>query len=60
VTGEHYFFDEATTQLFLSAYKLPGYPSYLLVNKKGEIVTTQAPRPTDINKTAEAIDALLK
>jgi len=27
---------------------------------KGEIVTTQAPHPTDINKTAEAIDALLK
>lgn len=60
VTGEHYFFDADASQLFLSAYQLLGFPSYILVNKKGEIVTTLASRPSDTEKTAATIEALLK
>ena len=59
VNGEHYFFDSDTSELFLSTYQLPGYPSYLLMTKKGDIVSTQAPRPSNVNKASAAIDAIL-
>lgn len=47
VEGENYFFNDDATKLFMGAYKLLGYPSYILIDKTGEIVTTNAPRPSD-------------
>lgn len=60
ITGEHYFFDADATEAFMSGYQLPGYPSYMLVDKQGNMVTTKAPRPSNITQTADAIDKLLK
>jgi thiol-disulfide isomerase/thioredoxin len=57
--GEHYFFNGDATKLFMGNYKLGGYPSYILVNKKGEIVTTEAPRPSDTDHVKSKLAGLL-
>lgn len=59
IKGEHYFFDSDASQLFLSTYQLPGYPCYLLMDKKGEIISIHAPRPSNTNAVTEAIDRVL-
>ncbi|MFD0749971.1 TlpA family protein disulfide reductase [Mucilaginibacter calamicampi] len=60
VEGENYFFTGDASKLFMSTYKLPGYPSYVLVNKQGEIATTDAPRPSEKKRLVAAVDELLK
>lgn len=60
IGGSNYFFDADATQLFLSQYGLTGYPSYLLVDKEGNISTTNAPRPSATALVTTAIDELLK
>ena len=57
IEGENYFFTDDATKLFMGTYKLQGYPSYILVNKKGEITTTNAPRPSE---TAELNRTLMR
>lgn len=57
--GENYWFDSDATQLFLGAYSLPGYPTYILVGRDGKIVTMKAGRPSALTQTAAQIDGLL-
>ncbi|MES2809997.1 MAG: TlpA disulfide reductase family protein, partial [Bacteroidota bacterium] len=56
--GENFFFNGDASQLFMGNYKLSGYPSYLLINKKGEIVTTTAPRPSDFDHLTKTLNKL--
>ena len=60
IEGENYYFDADATGLFMSAYGLSGYPSYMLADKTGRVVTNKAPRPSNITSAADAINALLK
>lgn len=60
IEGENYFFSDDASKLFMSTYELRGYPSYILMNKKGEITTTDAPRPSDKQKLIASVDDLLK
>ncbi len=59
IKGQNYFFADDATKLFMGNYKLQGYPSYILVNKQGQIVTTGAPRPSDKSELYNYIDKLL-
>lgn len=57
--GENYWFDADATQLFLGAYSLTGYPTYILVGRDGKIATMKAGRPSALTQTATQIDGLL-
>lgn len=57
--GENYWFDGDATRLFLGAYSLTGYPTYILVGRDGKIVTMKAGRPSALTQTAAQIDGLL-
>lgn len=59
ITGENYFLDEVASATFMQEYQLSGYPSYLLVDKKGGIVTNKAPRPSHANETVRLIEKYL-
>jgi thiol-disulfide isomerase/thioredoxin len=59
IKGENYFFSDDATKLFMGTYRLSGYPSYLLINKQGQIVTTNAPRPSDETSITKALTGLL-
>ncbi|WP_162915361.1 TlpA family protein disulfide reductase [Paraflavitalea soli] len=57
--GEHYFLDADASKLFLGNYRITGFPTYWLIDKKGKIVTKLAPRPSDSGKLHQQLDVLL-
>ncbi len=59
IKGENYFFTDDATKLFMGTYKLQGFPSYMLVNKQGQIVTANAPRPSERRVLNKAINKLI-
>ncbi len=59
LNGEHYFFSSDAARLFLGAYGIPGFPTYLLMDKTGKPVNMNAGRPSD-PRTEGQIRELLK
>lgn len=59
IKGENYYLNEDATLAFMSNYRLIMYPSYLLVNPKGNIITTNASRPSDETKVNRQIGEIL-
>ncbi len=59
IGGENYYFDDDASKLFMGVYKLSGYPSFLLVSRKGKVVTNRAPRPSEKGLAAKELSALL-
>lgn len=53
LTGENYYFDQDGTALFMGTYHLLGYPSYLLIDRKGNI--SPVGRPSGGEQTAAEI-----
>lgn len=60
IAGENYFLDDNATPLFMSTYKLPGYPSYMVIDPKGNVSTRDVPRPSSIGTVSLLFDKLLK
>lgn len=46
ITGEHVYCSKQLSNEFMSKYGIRGIPRYLIVNKKGEVVDENAPRPS--------------
>lgn len=44
---------------FMQYYQVPGYPTFLLFDKEGKVVSADAPRPSTENTIKEAINKLL-
>lgn len=60
IQGEHYFLPADATKLFMSAHEVSGFPTYMVVDRQGKLVTNKAPRPSQTVTTAELLDKLLK
>ncbi|WP_126246814.1 TlpA family protein disulfide reductase [Chitinophaga rhizosphaerae] len=58
-TVVHYRMPDMMQQVFERQYLNGGYPSYLLIDKEGNLVTKQAPWPRDPKSLREAINKLL-
>lgn len=48
--GEHYFMDDPSYEAFLDQFNIPSIPRYLLVDKTGKVVDSNAPRPNQAYK----------
>lgn len=59
VSGENYFLGENATALFMGAYNLSGFPSYLIVDRQGRLLNP-APRPSHTATAIERIEEALK
>ena len=59
IEGENYFLDYNASQLFRAEHNLPGYPSYLIIDKKGGILNP-APKPSNLESTIQKIESCLK
>lgn len=57
--GVNLFFTADASKLFLGTYALNGYPSYLLMNRSGKLVSTSALRPSENERTVQQINNLL-
>ncbi len=59
IGGENYFVaSDDAAKMMLSAFKLQGYPSYILIDKDGKFVTTSAYRPSQLDKLSSQLEEL--
>jgi thiol-disulfide isomerase/thioredoxin len=59
IPGEHYFVKEVDYDLLSSIYGIKGFPTYILINKNGEIANFNAPRPSSNLTIVNEIQNLL-
>ena len=46
IKGDNYYFNKAQSQLLRNKLQFKGYPTYLILDKKGNLVDKDAPRPS--------------
>jgi thiol-disulfide isomerase/thioredoxin len=60
IPGEHYFVKDVDYDLLSTIYGVKGFPTYILINKTGEIINYNAPRPSSnmiiINEIQNLLD----
>jgi len=58
--GENYFFDTSATDMFTGLYTnfFKGYPTFVIIDRKGNLLTKGIPRPSNINEVISVIDSL--
>lgn len=59
ISGENYYFDETQSGILRNKLKYTGLPTYLVVDKKGDIITKFAPRPSEREILIKLIDDLI-
>ena len=59
IEGANFFLDDNASQLFMGENNLRGFPSYLLIDKNGEM-HYPAPRPSDLESAIQIIESCLK
>jgi thiol-disulfide isomerase/thioredoxin len=57
--GENYFIEQEEDNLLTEMFKVNGYPTYILIDKNGEVANYQAPRPSWEKSIEDAIKELL-
>ncbi|MDD2962132.1 MAG: TlpA disulfide reductase family protein [Muribaculaceae bacterium] len=62
IACENYFFDTSATDAFLGQYShfVKGYPTFVIIDKKGNLITKGVPRPSNVNQIIKLIDNLLQ
>jgi thiol-disulfide isomerase/thioredoxin len=58
--GENYFLGSDDTKLLMGNFNIGGFPTYLLIDPQGKVVTANAPRPSEFDRLNAAIELLLK
>lgn len=58
--GEHYLLSNAEFKLFAEMYNLKGFPSYILIDKTGNVKSMDAYWPSDSKRVIRQIDKLLR
>ncbi|HEX2848161.1 MAG TPA: TlpA disulfide reductase family protein [Chitinophagaceae bacterium] len=59
LSGENYFLNDDASKLFMGLYKIGGFPTYMLFDKKGKLRTANAPRPSEKEGLLKTITKLL-
>ena len=59
IGGENYYFDRNQSQILKNKLRFSGFPTYLIIDQKGHIISTSAPRPSDSKNLIEVLDALI-
>lgn len=60
IKGNNYFFNEEETDLFRSGLKFLGYPTYMIIDKKGNLINKNAPRPSSGVEIRNVLNKLLE
>lgn len=55
-SGDNYYFSKTQSQLYKERLKWKGFPTYMLIDKNGDIIERNAPRPSE----KEALSKLLE
>jgi len=60
IKGDNYFFNEDETKLLREELKFHGYPTYMIMDKKGNLINKNAPRPSSWNEIIGVLNKLLE
>jgi thiol-disulfide isomerase/thioredoxin len=60
IHGENYFLNKTQSGLLRGKLKFSGFPTYMILDKRGNIINKNAPRPSDKEKLIELIEEQLK
>ena len=60
LTGDHILLSDVQYNLLASEFGITGIPHYVLIDRKGNIVSKSAPRPSQKDQIKPEIDRLLK
>ncbi|MDR2126293.1 MAG: TlpA family protein disulfide reductase [Prevotellaceae bacterium] len=58
IKGENYYLNENATKIFMGAHNINGFPTYMLIDKSGQLRAPVA-RPSNTSTAIEQIDKLL-
>ena len=59
IKGDNYFFNKSQTQLLREKLKFDGYPTYLIIDKKGRLINENAPRPSSGKRIKKILNDLI-
>jgi len=59
IKGENYLLSNEEYYLLSELYNVKGFPTYVLIDKKGQVVNFEAPRPSSKRLIIDEIDKLL-
>lgn len=60
IDGENYLLNEDEFNILSQKFGVKGFPTFILIDKKGNVVNYSAPRPSSKQEIKDAINALLK
>ncbi|MEN8194027.1 MAG: TlpA disulfide reductase family protein, partial [Bacteroidota bacterium] len=60
IKGDNYFFNEDETAILREELKFHGYPTYMIINKKGKFVNKNAPRPSSGGTIKDLLNKLIE
>lgn len=60
IEGENYLLNNEEFNLLAKLYKVNGFPTYILIDKKGNVADYSAPRPSSKQSIMEALNKLTK
>lgn len=60
ILGERYYFNKTQTKILQNKLNFLGYPTYMLIDKNGNLVDKQAPRPSSNEKIKNKLDRLIE
>ncbi|NLT52532.1 MAG: hypothetical protein GXX85_16645 [Ignavibacteria bacterium] len=58
--GDNYFLDKNESTIFRNDLNFSGYPTYMIMDKKGNLINKNAPRPSQKKEITELLNNLIK
>ena len=58
--GDHYLLTNEQYKSLYNQFGIRTLPRYVLINKNGEIIDSDAPKPSEINKLTQLINTSLQ
>lgn len=59
IKGENYFLNDDDSKLLMGNFNVPAFPTYMLIDRKGQVKTTRASRPSELENLRKEIQHLL-
>ena len=60
IKGDNYFFNEKETDLFRTDLKFHGYPTYMIMDRRGKLINKNAPRPSSREEIQNVLNKLIR
>ncbi|TDO20689.1 TlpA family protein disulfide reductase [Pedobacter duraquae] len=56
--SENYYLGDDDSKLMMGDFDISGFPTYILIDQTGRIITTHAPRPSELNELEKEVERI--